>query len=40
MLEKIEEISYFANEAVFKKMSALAPKMGQIKRIKALYFFM
>ena len=37
MPEKIEEISHFANEMVLK-ISALASKMDQIKKMKALYF--
>ena len=37
MLEKIEEIFHFANEMVLK-ISALAYKMDQIKKMKALYF--
>ena len=38
MPEKSKEISHFANE-MFLKISALASKMGQIKKMKALYFF-
>ena len=39
MLEKIAEISHFANE-MGVKIIALASKVGQIKKMKAHYFVM